>query len=371
MNRKTSLFDWRIVKHDLVRFAPMWIIYLFGGLLISQVILDAPNAFRSAHQLNGFMGEMSLINLCYAGMLAYIMFSYLHKKNAIPMIQSLPISRDGWLGSHSLAALLMSLLPNTIIALLMLPPLDEYGLMAPAWLLVMAVEFIFFFALALLAMECSGNMVGYLTVYVILNLLPVFADAIYHSIVHGVLQVDDLQLDVFTVFSPLLMLGGLHAICYNRYLFDDTNFFEHIFARDTGNFQPEKPWLYGDSYGVAINPDGNGYIYMEPNESEWILDILSEGCDTIITIPFAGTFQINPDTPFFICSYDYDNYSQSVDSVFGYFMQQTLGLSDRMIFFVYLLIVLLGAMILWRVALAIHRRRRTEAAGHFLAFHHK
>ena len=41
MKSRTSFFNMTVLKKDLLRFAPVWAVYLIAGLLVQSVMLGA------------------------------------------------------------------------------------------------------------------------------------------------------------------------------------------------------------------------------------------------------------------------------------------------------------------------------------------
>ena len=163
MKRKTIFFDGTVFKKDILRFAPLWALYLAGGLLM---------AFGSglhASALESSMGKMGVICFLYAMLAAQLLFGDLFDARLCHALHAIPLRREGWFLTHVTAGILFSLVPNLLIGLAMMLFLGQFWYTALIWLLVTELQYVFFFGLSVLCMMVSGTRLAAVTVYMILN----------------------------------------------------------------------------------------------------------------------------------------------------------------------------------------------------------
>ncbi len=247
MKLKPRFFDGTAFKKDLTRFAPLWALYLIGGLMVAQSVMnqyyrDADYAFYyNARQLSGFIGYFGAINLVYAMLCAQLLQGDLFNSKLCNALHAMPLRRENWFVTHTVSGLLFSLVPNLVMALSILPYLEGLWFTAFLWLLGMELHFLFFFGLATFTVHCTGNRFASVVVYIILNFLSVlalwFVDTIYGPLLYGV----ELNLDTFLMLCPVV------------WLFNEPDYFQVTVADappgDTINLPQVGPSTYWEGLG--------------------------------------------------------------------------------------------------------------------------
>ena len=218
MKSRTSSFKTAFFK-DITRFAPVWVLYLISGLLImGSVMLDNfDDAQYHARGLAESIGGMSILNLLYAPICAQVLFGDLFNSRLCNGLHAMPLRRGEWFFSHCLVGLYFSLIPNALIAASALPYLSFNWPIAVWWLAGMTLHYLFFFGVAVFSVMCSGNRLGMLAVYAIINgisyLAYYFVDTVYEPLLYGV----NVPEEPFLLLCPV---GYMAARCTNLLLLE-------------------------------------------------------------------------------------------------------------------------------------------------------
>ena len=212
MKLKTSFFDKTILKKDLTRFFPLWVLYLIGGLLTMHVLSGFYDVYyygrdySMARDLNSIIGPLCTLNACYAFLAAQLLFGDLHNTRLCYGIHAFPLRREGWYLTHITSGLLMGLVPPLVVALTMMPVMGQFWFTPLLCWGGIALHYLFFFALAAFCMICTGNRVAATAVYGILNFLSMiirwFVQTVYLPLLPGV----RVNTGIFDRFSPLVSL---------------------------------------------------------------------------------------------------------------------------------------------------------------------
>ena len=178
MLSKTSCFNKTVYKKDLTRFAPAWGVYLLC-LLLGMTLLytsegQVSRSFWFAHRMGELIGGMSLINLFYAPLVAQLLFGDLYNSRMGNALHAMPLKREGWFLTHTLAGLTFSIVPTAIMALIAIPLLagtcvQDAWLIAPIWFLAANLEFVCYFGIALFCTFCVGNRIAMGALYAAVN----------------------------------------------------------------------------------------------------------------------------------------------------------------------------------------------------------
>ena len=208
MKSRTSFFDKTVLKKDLTRFFPLWALYLIGGLLIMHVTSGfydeyySNRAYSIARDLNTIVAPLGIFSAGYGFLAAQLLFGDLHNTRLCFGVHAFPLRRENWYLTHTVAGLLMGLVPPLVIVLTLMPLMGQFwftGLLAWA---VMALHYLFFFGLAVFSMICTGNRFAATAVYGILNFLAQiirwFGQTIYLPLLPGV----RVNTGAFDLFSP-------------------------------------------------------------------------------------------------------------------------------------------------------------------------
>ena len=208
MKSKTSFFDLTVLKKDIIRFAPLWAIYLIGGLLVILTVMSGRDSGYEARSLAQTTGPFSVINLIYAILCAMMLFGDLFNPRMCNALHAMPLRREGWFFSHLAAGLLFSIVPHSIAVLLLAPSLQEFWVVALCWWLGMTMEYLFFFGVAVFSVFCTGNRFASVAVYGLLNfgslIIGWFITTIYEPLMYGLI----LRNEIFTFFSPVCNIAA-------------------------------------------------------------------------------------------------------------------------------------------------------------------
>ena len=212
----TSFFNGAVLKKDITRFAPAWSLYAVGMALVLLPALYQ-NA-GSVYSLGNHLIYSAAVNCLYALVCALLLFGDLFNPRLCYALHAMPMRREGWFATHTAAGMLFSLVPNLLLAVLCMPALGQYAWAGLIWLLGMQMQYLFFFALALFCVMCSGNRLAMALVYGILNFLALilyfFATILYLPELYGI----RISWKPFFLFSPVLhlMAGSFRPFSFLR-----------------------------------------------------------------------------------------------------------------------------------------------------------
>lgn len=192
MKLRTSFFNLTALRKDITRFAPVWAIYLIGGLLVGLTTLSSGNYYAqgyAANELASTTGTLAVINMVYAIINAELLFGDLFNNRLCNALHAFPLRRESWFATHTIAGLLFSLVPNLILSICFLPFMGEMWYISPLWLLGVSLEYLFFFALGAFSAMCTGNRFAMAAVYAIINFASMiaywFVDTFYAPLLYG------------------------------------------------------------------------------------------------------------------------------------------------------------------------------------------
>lgn len=190
MKLRTSFFDGTVLRKDITRFAPLWGFYSILVALYVIIMWEAEaTPVRFANIAGNLMSGMAIVNFIYAPLIAFLVFGDLFKPRMCYGLHSLPLRREGWFLTHVTSGLMMGLIPNAVAGLLCAAVMQDYAYTALLWLAVMALEFLFFFGVSVFSVHCSGNGLGALAIYGIIQFAAFFAgwfwDMFYQPLLFG------------------------------------------------------------------------------------------------------------------------------------------------------------------------------------------
>lgn len=196
MKSRTSFFNFTVLKKDITRFFPVW--GLYSVLLVLFYIADigyyARNINRMLSYLDDIQDALVAINMIYAGICAMTLFGDLYKSRLCNALHAMPIRRESWFMSHTVAAILFCAVPNAVYAMFIAPLLGSYWYLAFVLLGVSVLQFIAFFGVAAFAAMCAGTKFGMAAAYATINFWSVlvrsFATYFIYPLMYGV-QISD------------------------------------------------------------------------------------------------------------------------------------------------------------------------------------
>ena len=191
MKLRTSFFNKTLNRKNISRFAPVWAVYTIILLLYFTTVSGLGTDYRVSLNASHMTKAMSVVNLLYAGILASFLFGDLFNSRHCNMLHAFPLRRETIFGTNIVTALVCSILPNALVAILAVPFLGAGWLVSPYWFAAVTLQFVFFLSTALLSVMLSGNRLGFLAVYVLVNfwsmLLWWFASTLFMDLLFGVM----------------------------------------------------------------------------------------------------------------------------------------------------------------------------------------
>ena len=212
MKLRTSFFNFGVLRKNLTRFAPLWILFAIGEVL-GIMSLDVTNlAYRIVDDLSYIMGPVSIFHAGYALLVAACLFGDLFDARLCNGLHAMPMRREGWLLTNLVSGLVFALIPAIVGGGFAAIVLQEYWWIAIAWQLVSLLQFVFFFGVAVFSALCAGKRIGMIAIYGILNFLSQLiywaATKIYEPLLPGVV----IGNDWYELFSPLVtMVGSMYS----------------------------------------------------------------------------------------------------------------------------------------------------------------
>ncbi len=205
MKLRTSYFNGTVLKKDLTRFAPVWVLYaIFQLMTVLLMSRGHDSVARFAADADDIMRSMGTINFCYAGLCSLLLFGDLFSGRNCNALHAMPMRREGWFLTHLCAGFLFFLIPCALGAGLAALLLEEYFYLALLWLAVMALQFLFFFGAGAFSALCAGNRIGMLAVYGILNFLSVLVTGLVSTFYLPLLYGLQLDTERYLFCSPVV-----------------------------------------------------------------------------------------------------------------------------------------------------------------------
>ena len=171
MKSRTPFFNTSLLRKDVVRFAPAWVLYAVFLVLIFTGTALSHNKASMATVLSSSIPAFSFVNLFYAMICAQLLFGDLFQSRLCNALHALPIRRESWFATHLVAGLLFSAVPVAAAGIIFLTMLGSFWMAALLWMLALMLEFLFFFSVAILSVMLVGNRFAAVVVYTILNFL--------------------------------------------------------------------------------------------------------------------------------------------------------------------------------------------------------
>jgi len=213
MKSRTSFFNFSVLRKNLTRFAPLWVLYAIAEVLCLMT-LDLQNPARVADNINDIMGPAGIFHMGYALLVAACLFGDLFDSRMCNGLHALPMRREGWLLTNLASGFLFALIPAIAGGAVAAVILKEFFWMAFLWQGVSLLQFVFFFGVAVLSTLCAGKRLGMIGVYALVNFLAMLvfwaATLIYQPLLPGVVLSDE----NFTLFSPVIQMANLTFVDY-------------------------------------------------------------------------------------------------------------------------------------------------------------
>lgn len=208
MKLRTSFFNIHVLKKNLTRFAPLWVLYAVGEVLGLMTLDLGEAAYRIVDDLSYIMGPVSICHAGYALLVAACLFGDLFDSRLCNGLHAMPMRREGWLLTNLVSGLVFALIPALVGGGFAAVVLREYWWIALAWQLVSLLQFVFFFGVAVFSAMCAGKRIGMIAIYAMVNFFSMLvfwvADMLYEPLLPGVVFSEDW----YERFSPLVTMVG-------------------------------------------------------------------------------------------------------------------------------------------------------------------
>lgn len=213
MKLRTSFFNTTVLKKDIFRFAPVWILYsIFLFMILPVIYYDDPAVV--AADVMELMGAAVWINLFYGGLCAGILFGDLFNPRLSNALHAMPLRREGWFLTHMGAGFLFSFVPNALATGAMCFLLGPFSYFALLWLVIMSLLYLFFFGVGALSVMCTGKRLAMTAVYGIIiffsMLVYVVADLFYEPLLFGI----RFDIESFEKFCPIFLSSEKFVLYY-------------------------------------------------------------------------------------------------------------------------------------------------------------
>lgn len=229
MQSKRSFFNRTLFRKNLGRFWPLWGgVSLLGSMVPLYILLSLlGGAFPPEQQDFAEMlymastGFAPAFTLCYAVVVAMVVWSYLYTPRSVGLMHTLPIDRTGLFITNTLSGLAMLLIPYVIVGgLLCLLALcwGFFDLMAAvnAVLAVLLMTVLFFGLATLCAMAC-GHLLALPAFYFLLSFLAPALDVLVTSLAgEFIVGLQDSYSNTVTFLSPVMQIYESFSFAYEK-----------------------------------------------------------------------------------------------------------------------------------------------------------
>ena len=234
MKLRTSCCKPVTLKKDILRFAPIWAIYLAGAFLIlAEAGYSSYDRFAKSTLLS-LIESFGVVNLCYATLIAACLFGDLYNTKLCYSLHAMPYRRESWLGTHLLSGFLFSFVPNLALCALLMARLEAYWFLGLYWLLAVTLQFICFYGIATVSALLTGNRFAMLLVTAVLNFVSLLIYAtlelVYVPMMTGVVcnsvpyfrfcPVVEIFQHKYFAFTSIKVTDEINDIVQNFYRYD-------------------------------------------------------------------------------------------------------------------------------------------------------
>ena len=175
MKSRTSFCNAALLKKDILRFAPLWSIYLVF-LLMLLLIMAGDSQYHFIRCVGDSMQLMAVFNLGYAFLCVQLLFGDLYNSRMCNTLHALPVRRESWFGTHVTAALLFALIPYALCAAIGTLFLGQFWQVGLWWLAASVCQFVCFLGIGVVSALWAGNRFAMLVIYGLINF---FAAIVY------------------------------------------------------------------------------------------------------------------------------------------------------------------------------------------------
>lgn len=196
MKSKTSFCNGTVLRKNLTRFAPVWVLYILCLLLgMALMYFSDRNNFWFANNMGELIQYSAIINLIYAPIVAMLLFGDLYNTRMCNALHAMPLTRGCWFGTNVLSGALFSLIPTAVMCAMSVPLLMSTFVVGAPWIALWAfvgmnLTYLCFFGIAVFSVFCAGNRFGMAAIYALLNggafVVWFLIDTIYTPMLYGV-----------------------------------------------------------------------------------------------------------------------------------------------------------------------------------------
>lgn len=207
MKSRTSFFNVTVLRKNLIRFAPVWVLYAVAEIL-GLMTLDLSSARIVANNLRYIMGPVAICHMIYALIVAACLFGDLFDSRLCNGLHAMPLRREGWLLTNLISGFLFALIPAVAGGLVAAIALQEYYWIALLWQATSLLQFVFFFGVAVFSAMCAGKRLSMTAIYCLINFLSMLifwiATLVYQPLLPGVV----LSEESFSAFCPVVSMAS-------------------------------------------------------------------------------------------------------------------------------------------------------------------
>jgi len=206
MKSRTSFFNLPAFRKDVTRFAPAWGLYTVGLVMVLMTLMTTSTPYYRAQSVLDTIPIMALVNFIYAFINAQLLFGDLFSSRMCNALHAMPLRRETWFGTHIMAGLAFSIVPNLVVSSVgaVMLNLGAAWPLAPWWLLASTLQYICFFGISALCVMLTGNRFACVVVYGLVNFFSILVywlvDSLYEPLLYGIRILDE----PFYYFSPLV-----------------------------------------------------------------------------------------------------------------------------------------------------------------------
>ena len=172
MKSRISFFNIHVLKKNMTRFAPVWILYAVAEVL-GVLALGGEESGWYAREIMNLMGPVAVFHFAYALIVASCLFGDLFDSRLCNGLHAMPMRREGWLITNLVSGFLFAIIPAVVAGSVTAVLMGQYAYMALIWQATSLLQFFFFFGLAVFSAMCAGKRLGMIAIYGILNFLSV------------------------------------------------------------------------------------------------------------------------------------------------------------------------------------------------------
>ena len=206
----TSLFSPVLFRKNLVRFAPLWAIFLILMLLAGPVSVLYNQAYGLSSYFSEYRFALILYSFFYAPLCAGLLFRYLHHTRSAYMLHAFPLNRSTQFVTNVISGLCFAFVPFLLQFGLNLLASVHMSEQIYLWrvLALEVLSFTFFFGLAVFCMHLSGNSIISVLSYFVLNFVFCAVPALFRGLLELVSFGFDLWRNerVLTALAPVVRM---------------------------------------------------------------------------------------------------------------------------------------------------------------------